>query len=713
LSSELHTSAPTESADHRSGTRPDDWRHVLAIARAMLVRMLDARPPVATPRVVRGVANEEVAAWLATSTANAAADDRRDTAVRDAMRALVEEANSDAPTSRTAQIATLASTLRLIEIDVAIVVALLAPEIDPGCERAYAFAWDDFTKKRPDVGFLAALAGGPTHEGCDQVLRRLQPSAPLRRNRVVVLGSSGDPAPLNHRPIRLADRIVSFLRGHADPDETILGFASFAHIALRTADLVMPPEVIASARVALGLQAWSPSPARVAITGRPGSGRAVLANALCDEARVPVLRVDFANMCARPDLAPERWTIALREAALARAACLVDGVGDVDPTLASSFVSSASVATVPIIFVCEKLPAWLRNGMRDVREVAVPPPGYRARVELWRRSLGGVEATTADIETTAARYAFTGGTIAIASSAARNIAALHGRAATVTLSDLTEAARGCFGGRLGEVAQRIPPGFKWDDLVLPDDVLELLHEVVRFARLRAFLLEEWGFNAKLPYGRGISAILAGPPGTGKTMVAQLLAHELGYDLYRIDLSQVVNKYIGETEKNLARIFDEAENSHAVLFFDEADALFAKRTDVKSSNDRYANLEVNYLLQRMETYDGVTLLATNLEQGLDPAFKRRVRFSIAFEMPDAEQRERLWRSMFPPEVPLARDIDWEQIAERFEMAGGYIKKAALRAALMAAGGDQPRPITTDDLVRAAVREYREMGRIISG
>ncbi|HEY0985947.1 MAG TPA: ATP-binding protein, partial [Kofleriaceae bacterium] len=169
------------------------------------------------------------------------------------------------------------------------------------------------------------------------------------------------------------------------------------------------------------------------------------------------------------------------------------------------------------------------------------------------------------------------------------------------------------------------------------------------------------------------------------------------------------KYIGETEKNLAKIFDEAETSHAVLFFDEADALFAKRTDVKSANDRYANLEVNYLLQRMETFDGVTLLATNLEQGLDDAFKRRVRFSILFELPEEAERKKLWISMFPPKVPLAPNIDWDLMAKRFEMAGGYIKKAALRAALIAA--EARRPITTADLLEAARQEYREMGRII--
>jgi SpoVK/Ycf46/Vps4 family AAA+-type ATPase len=239
--------------------------------------------------------------------------------------------------------------------------------------------------------------------------------------------------------------------------------------------------------------------------------------------------------------------------------------------------------------------------------------------------------------------------------------------------------------------------------------MDAVREVLRFARYKPVLLEEWGFAAKLPYGRGVSAILSGPPGTGKTMVCQLLAHELGYDLYRIDLSQVVNKYIGETEKNLARIFEEAETSHAVLFFDEADSLFAKRTNVTSANDRYANLEVNYLLQRMETFDGVTLLATNLDQGIDEAFRRRVRFSIAFELPEAPERAKLWRSMFPAKAPLAPNIDWESLARQFEMAGGYIKKAVLRASLSAAEGN--RAVTNADLLEAARLEYREMGRII--
>jgi len=193
------------------------------------------------------------------------------------------------------------------------------------------------------------------------------------------------------------------------------------------------------------------------------------------------------------------------------------------------------------------------------------------------------------------------------------------------------------------------------------------------------------------------------------MVAGVIARDLGLEMYRVDVARITSKWIGETEKNLGQLFDAAEDGQVMLLFDEADSLFSKRTEVRTSVDRYANLEVNYLLQRMETFDGVTLLATNLEQGLDDAFKRRVRFSIQFELPEEPERKKLWISMFPPKVPLAPNIDWDLMAKRFEMAGGYIKKAALRAALIAA--EAHRPITTSDLVEAARQEYREMGRII--
>jgi SpoVK/Ycf46/Vps4 family AAA+-type ATPase len=228
-------------------------------------------------------------------------------------------------------------------------------------------------------------------------------------------------------------------------------------------------------------------------------------------------------------------------------------------------------------------------------------------------------------------------------------------------------------------------------------------------RNRKRVLDEWGFARKVGKGTGLSALFSGPPGTGKTMVAGLLATELGLDLYQIDTSRLVSKWIGETEKNLARLFDAAAAGHAILLFDEADSLFAKRTDVKSSNDRYANLEVNYLLQRMESFDGISILTTNLEASVDEAFRRRLAFRIAFPLPEVDERERLWRAMLPANAAVGGPLDFRDLAQRFVMSGGYIRNAALRAAYLAAADKTP--ITQRHLQRAATLEYTAMGKII--
>jgi ATP-dependent 26S proteasome regulatory subunit len=611
----------------------------------------------------------------------------------------IDELASELPGEAT-RLARLASTCQLSELDVMIVALLLAPELDPELERGYLYALDDFTKKRPDLRFIARMIGGTDEDKIDDVLARFDDAAPLRRFGLVTTPVGDMPSQL--RSVRLADRIVAFFRGHDTIDELARGHIRMGR-RMPLAQIVMPTELVKQLEQALAARA-----ARVLLAGPEGVGRCLVVESVLAR---PVVHVDLASIAAESAQTRERLEACLREAALRDAAVILDGSGlntdDMPRPLVQAMLAGISGLTMPVVFVFAGHPGWLVRGVQNLVELDVPAPTFRERLELWKRALGD-RATTADLETVAARYHFTGATIAHAARRAISSTELRGTH-DVTLDDLGDAARLMFSHRLGTMAQRIPTGFAWSDLVLPEDTLDGLREIVMFARHKPFLLEEWGFSAKLPYGRGVSAILAGPPGTGKTMVAQLLAKEIGYDLYRVDLSQVVNKYIGETEKNLARIFDEAEHSHAVLFFDEADSLFAKRTNVSSANDRYANLEVNYLLQRMETFDGVTLLATNLEQGLDEAFKRRVRFTVQFELPGQAERRALWRSMFPPKVPLANNIDWDLIATQFEMAGGYIKKAALRAALIAA--ETKRPITTEDLLVAGRHEYREMGRIV--
>jgi SpoVK/Ycf46/Vps4 family AAA+-type ATPase len=277
------------------------------------------------------------------------------------------------------------------------------------------------------------------------------------------------------------------------------------------------------------------------------------------------------------------------------------------------------------------------------------------------------------------------------------------------LTDVQAGVRSVVDDKLSLLGVRIQWRQRWDDLVLPDDSLDELREMIGRVRHRRQVIDEWGFGDKVGKGLGVAALFSGPPGTGKTMAAGLVAGELGLDLYQVDLSRMVSKFVGETEKNLAQVFDAAETGHAVLLFDEADSLFAKRTEVKSSVDRYANLEVNYLLQRMESFTGITILTTNFDAAIDEAFRRRLAFRIAFPLPEADERRRLWQTVIPARA-LSDDVDFDDLADRYAMSGGYIKNAALRAAFLAAGDGVS--IAMRHLTRAAGAEYASMGKVMT-
>jgi len=260
---------------------------------------------------------------------------------------------------------------------------------------------------------------------------------------------------------------------------------------------------------------------------------------------------------------------------------------------------------------------------------------------------------------------------------------------------------------LAALARKLAFPYGWDDLVLPTDQRGQLEEICARVRSRQLVYDAWGFGRKLGHGRGLHVLFAGPPGTGKTMAAAVIANELRLELYRIDLAQVVSKYIGETEKNLERVFAAAEQSDVILFFDEADALFGKRSDVKDAHDRYANIEISYLLQRMEEYDGLAILATNLRQHLDEAFLRRLQASVEFPFPDEVHRRRIWATLFPPEAPLGPDVDFDLLARELKLAGGNLKNIALAAAFYAAA--EGSSITLAHIARAAWREHQKLGR----
>jgi SpoVK/Ycf46/Vps4 family AAA+-type ATPase len=258
------------------------------------------------------------------------------------------------------------------------------------------------------------------------------------------------------------------------------------------------------------------------------------------------------------------------------------------------------------------------------------------------------------------------------------------------------------------MAVKIEPRHGWEDIVLPEYKLTQLKEICSQARHRYRVFGEWGFDRKLSHGKGLSALFSGPPGTGKTMAAEVIAHDLQMDLYKVDLSSVVSKYIGETEKNLSRIFHEAETGNAILFFDEADALFGKRTEVSDAHDRYANIEISYLLQKMEEYEGIVILATNLRENMDEAFTRRIRFIIEFPFPDEASRLRIWQTHFPKEAPVSEEIDYEYLSRQFKIAGGNIKNIVLNSAFLAAGDGSV--IRMEHILRGTQREFEKMGKL---
>ncbi|MEZ4367205.1 MAG: ATP-binding protein [Kofleriaceae bacterium] len=265
--------------------------------------------------------------------------------------------------------------------------------------------------------------------------------------------------------------------------------------------------------------------------------------------------------------------------------------------------------------------------------------------------------------------------------------------------------------RLGDVAERIRELPRLEDIILPGDIADSLVEFQARLRYHRQVYEQWGMAGRATTGRGLTALFQGPPGTGKTMVAGALAGALGLELYRVDLSRIMSKWIGETERNLAKVFAAAEESQAIILFDEADSLFGKRTEVRSSNDRFANLEVNYLLQRLDSFVGVVILTTNFGTAIDPAFRRRLSFRITFPVPDEDVREQLWRAHLPPELPVADDLDLAELAQRYALTGGSVRNCVVRAAFLAAaeGG----PLAQAHLVRAVKVEYRSVGKLTEG
>lgn len=342
-------------------------------------------------------------------------------------------------------------------------------------------------------------------------------------------------------------------------------------------------------------------------------------------------------------------------------------------------------------------------------DIEIPDTDEASRLILWENYLDGKELSDeVDPAETAAKFRFTPGQIRAAANRAVNIADISGES-VVTSENLHRSCYDQVVIGLDMLASPIEPAYGWDDIILPQEDIQLLREACSHIKYQAKVYHEWGFGKKAAYGRGLSVLFSGPPGTGKTMAAQVITNHLHMTMYKIQLSQIISKYIGETEKNLRKVFTEAKNANCILFFDEMDALFGKRSEVKDSHDRNANVETAYLLQQMEEYDGVVLMATNLIQNIDEAFMRRIGFVIKFPFPDTPTRKMLWKKLLDTNAPMSDDIDFDFLAECFKMAGGNIKNCAVHAAFLAAA--EGAPISMKHLVRSAVNEQRKNNSVV--
>jgi len=626
-----------------------------------------------------------------------------------------------APESR---LAWLAESFDLDALDTNVVVLALAPEIDLRYERLYSYLHDDVTRRRPTVDLALSLFCDLPHARA-HARSRFAFDAPLLRRRVIALSSDGSPnsGSLLSQSIQLDEQIINLLLGHDGLDRRLDG-------CCRLDPSIDPDDVAdgASQRVLralanqVAIARESLEPLRLHFHGPPGSGRHSAARTIASLTGAPLLTVNVARLFESP-AAAELIAVAVRDAWL-RGAVLVleswhqlelEDRGAVRDSLERALAEHA-IATVAIA----ASPPALADRASAAHVLEFDFPNVETRRAHWRRALeaSGAAADPPVVATLASQFRLTRHQIAHAVMTASARAWL--RAAScgaetdglieATSEDLLAGARAQGGEELSALATRVRSSASWSDIVLPADSLAQLRELCVRVRMRSTVMGAWGFDRRLSRGRGINALFSGPSGTGKTMAAEIIASELGLDLFRIELAGVVSKYIGETEKNLDRIFDAAERANGILLFDEADALFGKRSEVHDSHDRYANLEISYLLQKMEQFDGVAILATNLRGNLDEAFIRRLAFTVHFPVPDAESRKRIWAAIWPPEAPLARDLDLDFLSHRFALSGGNIKNIALGAAFFAA--EREEAIGMRDLVRATVREYQKLGKALT-
>jgi hypothetical protein len=609
----------------------------------------------------------------------------------DADRLAATESRADTAqrTGHPTRLRTLAHDFGLSPLDTEILLIALLPDLDDRFEQFYGYLNDDVTRRRPTTGLALGLCG---RSPADAAARsRLSPQAPLRAGGLL-LAEEPD-RPFLSRALRVPDRVTAHLLGDDTPDSRIV-------------DLLIPGQDVPGVGDPSGLARALASGVRFAYLREEqgGAGGALAASALT-RAGHGVLGVDLDRLALDPNPA-EAIRVLAREARLTSSGLVCAPLDALtrEPGR-TEIIRLTTDAPVPVVLI-GRVPWDATWSSRPPLLLHAPRVEPTARAALWTRTYPRPLPPDLDLTRLLSPFLLTPDQIAKAAQGASQAALLDG--GTLHPDHIRAGARSQNAAGLDRLARRTEPAVTWSDLVLPADTHTQLRELAARARHRDRVLGEWGMRPGGGRGRGVTALFAGDSGTGKTMSAEVIAADLGLDLYTVDLSTVIDKYVGETEKNLERIFSEAAGINGVLLFDEADAIFGKRSEVKDAHDRYANVESAYLLQRMETFDGLAILATNLRANLDDAFTRRLDLVIDFPLPDAPQRRALWERCLAPVLPGTADLDLDFCAESFELSGGNIRSVAVTAAYLAA--ESGKPVTMADLIHGVQREYQKLGRL---
>lgn len=636
----------------------------------------------------------------------------------ESISSLIEQANTDIANklSNSLNNADSYPLLRLTRIfgltpiDLDVLIMAIAPEIDRKYERIYAYFNDDLTKKSPSISLALDILLSNTIERVHG-LRIFSPGAALIHFDLVHVMDAPENSSFLTRGFALNERIKRYILGDNGLHACLSEIAQLSYPDRFSQDGNIHTDIKDNILYLLtngkekeiGRQVFW-------LHGKAREEKRATVMSICQNVRLPLLIADLEDIFFAADQRAVIRNLFL-EAALQSAIVFLSG-GD---RLSGEDEKSEILRRILLRTINEM--SWITFIGADTLWIPADTdkryrwypfefklPGYPERKRIWAYTLDGSNISEADISALSGRFNFTGNQIRNTVLYARQ--SLNGNG--LTIQDIYNACRIQSNQRMSIYAKKVTPHYTWKDIVLPEDKLRQLKEICSYIKHKHIVYFGWGFDKKLALGRGLNTLFSGPSGTGKTMAADIIAHEFNLDMYKIDLSSIVSKYIGETEKNLERIFKETSSGNVILFFDEADALFGKRSEVKDAHDRYANIEINYLLQKMEEHEGIVILATNLSKNIDDAFLRRMHFTVEFPFPEKKQRELIWKKVFPEDAPLSTDIDFTFLSDKLKFAGGNIRNIALTAAFFAA--EESSDIEMRHIILAVKREMQKMGKL---